>query len=182
MTWLAILREPASLENLQAVLRPEGTRPVSRGQLLEAVEALHRRSLIERGTQPGSFTLQSVVLEYVIARLITDGRHEIEQGRLDRLIEYGLAQAQAPDYVRQTQERLIVAPLLTALRTAYPQRAAVEEQLLRLVAQLRTLEGEAQGYGPANLLALLRAHRGDLRGLDLAGLALGGIYLQGVEL
>src|SRR5947209_4555580 len=40
----------------------------------------------------------------------------------------------------------------------------------------------AQGYGPANLVALLRLLRGDLRGLDLSQLALRGAYLQGVEL
>ena len=39
-------------------------------QELEAVEALRRRSLIERGQLRGSFTLQSVVLEYATARLI----------------------------------------------------------------------------------------------------------------
>jgi len=37
----------------------------------------------------------------------------------------------------------------------------VEEQLLTLLAQLRSQADYAQGYGPANLLALLLLQRGD---------------------
>jgi transcriptional regulator with XRE-family HTH domain len=59
LLWLAILRQPVSLEELLRVL---GT-PLPRATVLEAVEALRRRSLIERGQHPGNFTLQSVVLE-----------------------------------------------------------------------------------------------------------------------
>src|SRR5260221_12346236 len=57
--------------------------------------------------------------------------------------------------------------------------AEVEARLRELLDGLR---GRAQGYGPANLVALLRLLRGHLRGLDLSQLALRGVYLQGVEL
>jgi hypothetical protein len=70
---------------------------------LEAVDGLRRRSLIERGQRVGSFTLQSVVLEYVTNRLVAMTGEEIRQGLLLRLHEHGLSQAQAKDYVRQTQ-------------------------------------------------------------------------------
>ena len=66
LLWLAILREPVRLEELLALL---GT-PLPRVQVLEAVEALRRRSMIERGHQRGSFTLQSVVLDYATAQLM----------------------------------------------------------------------------------------------------------------
>jgi uncharacterized protein YjbI with pentapeptide repeats len=41
---------------------------------------------------------------------------------------------------------------------------------------------DKQGYGPTNLVALLRNDQGNLRGLDLSDLALRGAYLQGVEM
>src|SRR5439155_3925863 len=148
-------------------------------QVLEAVEALRRRSLLERGKRPGSFTLQAVVLEYATGRLIAEAASEIEQGNLSRLIEHGLEQANAKDYVRQTQQRLIVAPLLAQVQSVYLERAAVEEHLLD---QLRTRADYAQGYGPANLLALLREQRGHLRGLNLSQLVIRGVSLQGVEM
>jgi WD40 repeat protein/transcriptional regulator with XRE-family HTH domain len=178
LLWLAILREPMSLEALRVVL----ITPLSRSQVLEAVEALRRRSLLERGKQQGSFTLQAVVLEYATGRLIAEASREIEQGTLSRLIEYGLSQANAKDYVRHTQERLIVAPLLAHVQRVYLERAAVEEHLLALLDQMRTRAIYAQGYGPANLLALLRELRGHLRGLDLSQLVIRGAFLQGVEM
>src|SRR5437868_5900189 len=178
LLWLAIMREPVTIEEVLAVL----VTPLSRAQVLEAVEALRRRSLLERGQRPGSFTLQAVVLEYATGQLITETTREIEQGRLTRLIEYGLEQANAKDYVRQTQERLIVAPLLAQVQSVYLERAAVEEHLLALLDQLRTRANYAQGYGPANLLALLREQRGHLRGLNLSQLVIRGASLQGVEM
>src|SRR6266567_3478939 len=175
---LAILREPVNLQELLAVLGV----PQPRSQVLEAVDGLRRRSLIERGQRQGSFTLQSVVMEYVAARLIAEVTSEIKQGRFSRLIEHGLELAPSKEYVRQTQQRLIVAPILAGLRSSYPLRTALEEQLLALLDEQRERADDAQGYGPANLLALLRELRGHLRGLDLSQLSLRGVYLQGVEM
>ncbi len=178
LLWLAILREPVNLQELLAVFGV----PLPRSQVLEAVDSLRRRSLIERGKLPGSFTLQSVVMEYVVAQLIAEVTSEMKQGRLSRLIEHGLELATSKDYVRQTQQRLIVTPILAGLRNTYPRRSALEEHLLALLDRLRERADDAQGYGPANLLALLRELRGHLRGLDLSQLSLRGAYLQGVEM
>jgi hypothetical protein len=59
---LAVEREPVPLPALLAAL---GARS-RRGAALKAVQALRRRSLIERAETPGvaAFTLQSAVLEY----------------------------------------------------------------------------------------------------------------------
>src|SRR5260370_12186607 len=106
----------------------------------------------------------------------------MEQGRLVRLIEHGLVQAHAKDYVRQAQERLIVAPLLARLQNAALRPVSVEEVLQSLLDQLRRRAQEAQGDGPANLVALLREQRGHLRTLDLSQLAIRGPFLQRVEM
>ena len=89
LCWLATLREPVSLEEMQAAL----VAPLAPAQLLEAVEGLRRRSLIERGQRTGSFTLHSVVLEYVTGRVARTAGEEIRQGRLSIL----LPQTQARD-------------------------------------------------------------------------------------
>src|SRR5256714_7511702 len=64
LTWLAVLREWTELPTLVQVLHPR----VLRTQMLEALEALRRRSLVERGQQ-ASFGLQSVVMEYLTDEL-----------------------------------------------------------------------------------------------------------------
>ncbi len=176
--WLAIAREPLTLQELQTLLMAR-LAPV---QVLESADGLRRRSLIERGQRLGSFTLQSVVLEYVSTHLVAQASQEIEQGRLSLLIQYGLCQAQAKDYARQTQERLLVAPLLASLQSASRGHSDVGERLRFLLDRLRTWNQDAQGYGPANLVTLWRVLRGNLRGLDLSRLVLRGVYWQGIEM
>src|SRR4029078_158793 len=102
--------------------------------------------------------------------------------QLSRLIEHGLTLAGSREYVRQTQVRLIVVPLLLRLRSAFPEGIDLENHLLALLQRLRARADYAQGYGPANVLALLYAHRGHLRGLDLSHLVLRRAYLQDVEM
>src|SRR5205807_952363 len=122
----------------------------------------------------GPFLKQSVVifgsieelLAEQVARLSTVEQTVLRSLAIARepLIDHGLSQARASEDVRQMQERLIVAPILARLRSVYPGRAEVEEHLLALFAQLRERADAAQGYGPANLVALLRQQRGHLRG------------------
>jgi hypothetical protein len=122
------------------------------------------------------------LLEYVTTRLIAEASREIEQGQQAYLIEYGLCQAQAKEYVRAIQEHQLVVRLLSRLQSTYQGQANLEARFLSLLDQLRGLPQPSQGYGPANLVALLREQRGNLRGLDLSRLALRGVYLQGVEM
>ncbi len=75
-----------------------------------------------------------------------------------------------------------MTPLLARLQNAALRPTSVEEVLQSLLDQLRRRAQEAQGYGPANLVALLREQRGHLRSLDLSQLAIRGAFLQGVEM
>src|SRR6266436_4545828 len=177
LTWLAVLREWTPLDAFMQVLHPR----VRRAQVLEALEALGRRSLLERG-QRASFSLQSVVMEYLTDELGERFSKEIVLGPPKLRRQVALAQAQAKDYVRQTQVRLLVHPLLERLRAELGANAQVEAHLLPLLSQFRTEDAATEGYGPANVITLLTALRGHLRGLDLSQLAIRGAYLQGVEL
>jgi WD40 repeat protein len=178
LTWLAIVREPIDALDLREQL----VVPVSEEQAGAALQALQRRSLVEQGKQPGTFTLQSVVQEYVTEVLVEQVSEQIQQGVLEDLLRYALEQAEAREYVRQTQERLIVAPILLRLQAHFRHDAVLERWLLGLLDHIRTWDQEAQSYGPANLIALLHLLRGHLRNLDLSHLLLRGVFLQGVEM
>ncbi|QFS50813.1 NB-ARC domain-containing protein [Nostoc sphaeroides] len=65
--WLAINREPVSLSEI----REDIVSPIAPQNLLEALESLVRRSLVEKST--ALFTLQPVVMEYVTQRSILFG-------------------------------------------------------------------------------------------------------------
>lgn len=176
--WLAILREPVSLKEVRAVL----SLPESTGELLDALDGLSRRSLIEPGRDAGTFTLQSVVLEYVTTRLVSEASQELEQGQLALLLQHGLSLAGSKDYVRRTQERLLVMPLLARMQRYPTPSTTLDTYLYALLEQFRTRSEQAQGYGPANLVLLLRVVRGHLRGLDLSQLVLRQLALQDVEM
>ncbi len=171
---LAVAREPVKI----ADLAPRA----GRGPVLEAVEALRRRSLVERTETPGvaAFTLQSVVLEYVTDRLVADVAEEILFSEPVLLAEQPLIQAQAKDYVRQVQERLIGAPILQQLE-AQRGNGGTEQRLLALLEHWRGSSHAEQGYGPGNVVNLLRLLRGDLRGLDLSNLVIRQAYLAEMD-
>ncbi len=176
LSWLTIEREPVGFAELAADLGPE----VPGGELVEAVEALVRRSLLERGAG-GTVTLQPVVLEYATTRLVAQVAEEVLTGEPALLVRQPLLKAQAKDYLRRSQERLIVQPLLERLVGSLGSVTAVERRLLGLLEAWRGRPAEEQVYGPGNVVNLLRLLRGDLHGLDLSRLAIRQAYLQGVE-
>jgi hypothetical protein len=175
---LAVAREPVTLAELLTQLGPRVRHAVA----LEAIEALRRRSLVERADTggPAAFTLQSVVLEYVTDRLVEDVADEIGRGEPVRLLAQLLIRAQAKEYVRQAQERLIGEPVLEHLQAEHGPDET-ERRLLTLLDGWRNRPHRDQGYGPGNVVNLLRLVRGDLRQLNLAHLALRQAYLAGVE-
>jgi hypothetical protein len=74
LLWLAIVCRPVTLSELCASLEM----PRTSRELMEAIGSLRQRSLIEHGQRPGSFTLQSVVLEYVRMRFGGEPRDRAE--------------------------------------------------------------------------------------------------------
>ena len=83
--------------------------------------------------------------------------------------------------MRRSQERLIAAPLLEQLVATRGSARAAEQRLVGLLDMQRGRPVEDQGYGPGNLVNLLRLLRGDLKGVDLSGLAIRQAYLPEVE-
>jgi WD40 repeat protein/transcriptional regulator with XRE-family HTH domain len=174
---LAVEREPMSLKRLIATVGPR----LGYDTALEGVEALRRRSLVERSETAGSaFMLQSVVLEYVTNQLVEDVSSDVKDGRAERLREQTLIQPHAKDYVRQAQERLIGAPILQRLNSQDGAGIA-DARLLSLLDHWRGRPPDEQGYGPGNVVNLLRLYRGHLRGLDLSRLSIRQAYLAEVE-
>jgi hypothetical protein len=88
---------------------------------------------------------------------------ENERGRPYVLVEQPIIKAQAKQYVRQTQERLIAAPILQQL-TAQHGEGEAAQLLLALLDGWRGRPPAEQGHAPGNLVNLLRLLRGNLRG------------------
>jgi hypothetical protein len=177
---LAVEREPVSLTRLLAALGPTA----GRGAVLDAVEALRRRCLVERveTDETAAFTLQAVVLEYVTDWLVETVSGEIARGEPAQLLARPLVNAQAREYVRQTQERLIATPILRLLSARLGDNSAIQTRLVELLERWRGRPASEQGSGPGTVVTLLRLLRGgDLRGFDFSRLSLLQAYLAGVE-
>jgi WD40 repeat protein len=177
LLWLAVEREAVTFGD---IIHDLGS-GVSRSDALEAIEALRRRSLLERSDSDGSFTLQSVVLEYMTDRLVDGVAREVELHQPRLLTSHALVKAQAKDYVRRGQERLIAEPLLRRVLGASVSRVKTEHSLLAILEEFRARPREEHQFGPGNVINLLRLLRGDLRGLDLSRLAIRQTFLPEIE-
>ncbi|MBW4464529.1 MAG: WD40 repeat domain-containing protein [Pegethrix bostrychoides GSE-TBD4-15B] len=184
LDWLAIARKPIILSQLRANFTPV----LSLGELLAALSALERRSLIEKlppspdQHQP-SFTLQPVVMEYVTQRLIERVCENLLTRKLtpaSPLASHALIQAQAKDYIRETQTRLILQPVIDRLLTL-GSRADWAQAVRQWLDELRQAPSQT-GYAGGNLINLLVQMQIDLSGWDFSQLPVWSAYLKGVNL
>ena len=193
MYWLAINREKVSLLELERDIYPK----LLKHQLIETLESLLRRSLIEQSLS--GFTQQPVILEYVTERLVEQVSEEIEGIKHKReeinaeissfipypsslLITHALLQATAKDYIREAQTRLIVKPTIAQLTRRLGSKRAIETRLAQILEQQRQQAALETGYGGGNLLNLLIQLGSDLSGFSFAHLPIWQAYLQGANL
>jgi WD40 repeat protein/transcriptional regulator with XRE-family HTH domain len=178
LTWLAIEREPVALETIAANMAGAATARA----VFTALDHLRHRFLIERGADGFSFTLQPVIMEYVTDRLVREAFDGVMSGEANILCSHALVKATAKDYVRQSQERLIALPLAEQLTDYCGRVEAVVERLLVLLERWRKLAHVQQGYGPGNVVNLLRVLRKDLKGFNFSHLLIREAYLQEIEM
>lgn len=179
MFWLAIEREPVNILVLENNLYSSAT---NRRILLEALESLRRRGLLERSNQGNEYTQQPVVMEYVTARLVENVYQELLDSQpLQHLIKFALVKGQAKDYVRQSQQRMIALPLLDQLKELQKGSGQLETYLRQILQRLQAMPMANQGYAGGNILNLLVLKGSDLQGWDFSRLNLWQAYLAGIE-
>lgn len=175
MYWLAINREPSTV----AELRKDFLSLVSPIELIEALESLSRRSLIEKSS--GSFTQQPVVMEYMIERLIETVIQEIDQETIKVLNQYPLIKSLAKDYIRESQTRVILQPIVQTLLSRYRLSGELSGKFQVLLHSLRR-QSYSSGYGGGNLINLGQALDLDLADYDFSKLTIWQAYLQDANL
>ncbi|MBN3939039.1 MAG: hypothetical protein HWQ40_03545 [Nostoc sp. NMS9] len=173
--WLAIKRELVSLEELLNDI----VRPLTKREVMEALQSLRRRSLIEQRT--ALFTLQSVVMEYMTDQLIEQVCHEITTRNITLFMSHALMEATAKDYIRNTQITLIIKPIIDRLSTIFRYAKNIEHHLYQILLSLRQIPQTA-GYAGGNLLNILCQLQTDFSGYDFSNLTIWQAYLQSVNL
>ncbi|MDM9385148.1 NB-ARC domain-containing protein [Chlorogloeopsis sp. ULAP01] len=176
MYWLAINREPVSLSEL----REDIVWLVPSAKLLEALESLGRRSLVEKSA--ATFTLQPVVMEFVTQVLIERVCEEIAAEDIELFRSHALIKATAKDYVREAQIRLILQPVVNGLLSVFRNKKGIEKHLTTVLVKQREESPQEPGYTAGNILNLLKHIGTDLTGYDFSYLTVWQADLRKVNL
>ncbi|MHC0066762.1 WD40 domain-containing protein [Nostoc sp. UIC 10890] len=171
MFWQAIPREPVSI----AEIRENVVDLVCQQSVPNLINSLLRRSLLEK--TDNLFFLQPVVREFVTERFIEQVCREFETSQIDFLRTHALIRVQAKDYVRETQLRLIVQPVIERLLSRFGSVTAIETRARQLLKQ-----HQKSGYVAGNLINLLVQLQVDLRGSNFSGLVVQQADLRQVNL
>jgi WD40 repeat protein len=174
--WLAINREWTTISELYEDISPT----VSRAGLLEALESLSWRSLIER--QAGTYTQQAVVMEYVVDCFLEQIITELNTLELSLFLNYALVKTTVQDYVRETQMRLYLGAIADKFRETFGSLASQQQQVLRILSALRQPAAKLSSYGAGNLINLCNTLQIDLTGYDFSELNICHAYLQNQHL
>ena len=164
MYWLAIAREPISLAQLQE----DFVSPISSIKLLEAVESLSRRSLIEKNAS--HFTQQPVVMEYVTSHLIEVVCEEIMIHKPEIFRNQALIKATSIDYIKENQIRLILQPIIDELLAFFGSRKAIEACFRQMIVGMQKSFPLEKWYAAGNIINLLCQLETDLTGYDFSNL------------
>jgi WD40 repeat protein len=205
--WLAIERQPVSIQSLQANAIYD---PSLIQKLPQSLDLLVRRNLVE--LEQGQFTLQNVILEYITHIIQDIAVEEIRAKKFSLLRSHSLLQAEAKEYIRENQRRMILQPIIDklqrlaaqdlpaisrsnarAIELLFPRSAATQATAiqnlretitaLRHTAQNPQLVGSTElNYAAGNIINLLVTMNADLTDYDFSNLYISQAYLQGVKL
>lgn len=201
MYWLAIGREPMPIIDLEGLLHPAWNqhapgdrqssgsikRTAANSSLLTVLQSLRRRSTIFSGSgqldqSKRYWSLQPMVMEYAIGRFVDRICTEIEAQQPFLLNTHPISQANAKEYLRQAQLRLIVQPAIDRLRNSIGNPQQIGTHLQSILAKWRSANSRQPGYLAGNVLNFLTYLKLDLTNLDCSDLVIQQAYLVGVEL
>jgi WD40 repeat protein len=181
--WLAINRESIDLKQIQSDI----ILPLNEFNLLEVIESLHRRSLIEKNkfrdsTSHSKFTLQPVVMEYMTMKLIDIISEEISSGDILLFQSHALVKATAPEYIQDIQNRLILKPIINNLSLLVGHSNQIEAKLLIILNNLRGKSPYITGYVAGNTINLLGQIFPKISNQDFSNLTIWQANLQNITL
>ena len=171
--WLALNREAVSI----ADLKQDIFSPVAQKYLPETLDTLEKQIPIEKSGD--RVTLQPVLIEYISERAIEQVCHELDSGNLQLFNSHAFIKASAKDYVKDSQIRLILQPIIDRSNEIALESQSLEDRLQGLLSNLNR---SIPGYTAGNLLNLMRYAEIDLSGYDFSGMTIWQADLQDLNL
>jgi hypothetical protein len=167
--WLAIALEPISLSQLRSLFISY----VAQAELIEALDSLLRRSLIEKKTasEETLFAIeQPVIAQYAITRAIEEIVGEIQEvakskkiDRFEFLRNHAvIGGSKTSSEIKERQLTLILTPVKERLYRIFRNERTLETQLQNTIALCQGQTPLTIGYSQRNLQHLLAAIESDL--------------------
>ncbi|NES03149.1 MAG: hypothetical protein F6K22_09970, partial [Okeania sp. SIO2F4] len=176
--WLAIHREPISITNLKSDILTK----TAQDNLSQTLRSLQIKLPLEKSQDGKYFTLQPVLIEYITEKLITTVCQEIETGQLQLFNNHALLQAQAKDYIRNTQSRIFIEPITRRLIDIFQTQQNLENNLQSILENIRQNTPLLPGYTSGNILNLFCYLKTNLKGYNFSYLTIRQVYLQRINL
>ncbi len=175
--WFAINREAVSIADLRHDILTSSRQKC----LPSTLQSLQRRLPVEKNEYASAFTLQPVLIEYMTDRLIEQITQEISTGNVSLFNTHAIIKASAKDYVRKSQEVLILHPLHQTLIESL-ENTTLEAQLTQILSTIREKSPGKFGYIAGNSLNLLCFGKSSIEKYDFSSLEIRQAYLQGMTL
>jgi NB-ARC domain len=157
MYWLAIHREPVTIQILVEDVLDE-----SLVTIIPALNSLLDRSLIQ-STQAG-FMLSNMMMEYAADRFIRQISRELEDRMFDLFETHCIILSTSPDYIRSTQQRLLLQPIVDLLI----KNRDIEKYLRSIIDEYHQESlikyTDRSGYSIGNIINILVALQIELTG------------------
>ncbi len=174
--WLAIAQEPISALELQQDIFPQ----ISNKKLIETLQVLIQHSLIEQ--KDNKFSLQPVVQEYIIEKIIDSACQEIVTEDLNLLRTHALLKAQDKEYIKKEQIKFIIKPIINRCFKFLGDAEKIKAKLRQIVSKLQNKDALEVGYASGNLLNLLGQLNPNLDRADFSNLVIWQADLQNIDL
>ncbi|NET41395.1 NB-ARC domain-containing protein [Okeania sp. SIO2B3] len=176
--WLAIHREPISI----AELKSDIVTKTAQERISETLHYLQIKLPLEKSQEGIFFTLQPVLIEYITEKFIATVCQEIETGKFLLFNHHALLMATGKDYIRNTQIRIFIEPIIQRLIDIFQTQKNLENYCQSLLEELRKNTPLKSGYISGNILNLFCHLNTNLIGYNFSHLTIRQAYLQGINL
>lgn len=147
--WLSVKCRPCLLLEMQDQI----FWPTQKSTLLERLDSLSRRSLIE--VNADGFSLQPLVAEYINSQLVEQTCEEITTQQFSILKRYMLVEDEAEDYIRQYQTEHMLRPIIDYLLVRLGGKNNTAKHFEELLKEACAVPALESGYITENINNLI---------------------------
>lgn len=171
-TWLAINREPQTLQELSSDLITSA----SKQRLPATLQTLQRALPVKQ--KINGFSLQPVLIEYFTDRLVDQVAEAVRIRDITSIRQHAVLKALAVDYIKETQRRVIVKPIAVRLRESVADLDLHEDFIATLDA-LRASQPRDHSYAGGVLLNIILTDSSEAMPYDFSDITIRCADLEG---